>query len=231
MFKKFIAGATVVAATAGVLAVAAPSAQASSKPANAVAALVERSDNNRGDSATDRRWWDHDILVAAAVELGLAEALADKGVVSTVFAPNDFAFRALVADLTGQRVVKVSEEAALAALLDIAALENVNGTGFTGVQVLTETILYHGTAEEIPNLRVRNRDSAPVQTLTGLPETLSDGNFDLEGRFFIRLADNDPDDRDPRFVGRTIKADNSQTVHVINGVLRPLPLEILFPGE
>jgi uncharacterized surface protein with fasciclin (FAS1) repeats len=230
MFKKFLAGATAVAATAGLLAVAAPNAQALSKPDSIVSALVARSDNNPGDSPTDRRWWDNDILIAAADALGLVPTL--QGFDGTVFAPNDYAFRVLVADLTDQRVRNVSEAEALETLVAIAGEADLNGTGISGAAALTETVKYHATAEQIPNLRLRNRDSAPVDTITDLPASLSDGQFDIRGRWWsIRLADDDTDDRDPRYVGRTIEAENGGTVHVIDRVLRPLDLQILFPAD
>lgn len=229
MFKKLIAGATAAATVAGVLAVASPTASATSQPASIFAALSASAANNRDGQATDRNPFDHDILLAAAGALGLVPVL--NGFTGTVFAPNDSAFRALVADLTNTPRWKLSEAKVLDTLLTIAGEPDLNGTGISGAAALTETVKYHVTGEQIPNLRTRARTGAPVDTITDLPTSLSDGTFDLSGRFFVRLVDDDRNDRDPRWFGRTISTADGGTVHVINGVLRPLDLSALFPAD
>jgi uncharacterized surface protein with fasciclin (FAS1) repeats len=229
MFKKLIAGATAAATVVGVLAVASPNASATSQPASIVAALSASAANNRDGQATDRNPFDHDILLAAADALGLVPVL--DGFTGTVFAPTDGAFRALVADLTNTPQWRLSEANVLDTLVAIAGDPDLNSTGIGGAAALTETVKYHVTAEQIPNLRKRARHGAPVDTITELPSSLSDGEFDLSGRFFVRLSDDDRDDRDPRWFGRTIRTADGGTVHVISGVLRPLDLSILFPAD
>lgn len=229
MFKKLIAGATAAATIAGVLAVGAPSASAKAQPDSIVAALSASAANNRNGQATDRNPFDHDILLAAAGALDLVPVL--DGFTGTVFAPTDAAFRALVADLTNTPRWRVSEAKALETLVAIAGQSDLNGTGIGGAAALTETVKYHVSAKQIPNLRREARTVGSVDTITDLPAALSDGEFGLKGRFSVRLVDDDRNDRDPRWFGRTIRTADGGTVHVINQVLRPLDLSILFPDD
>lgn len=46
----------------------------------------------------------------------------------------------------------------------------------------------------------------------------------------MQLVDDD-NDRDPRWFGQTVRAEDGGTIHVISEVLRPLDLAILFPGD
>ncbi len=227
--KTLVAGVAAGAITAGALAVSAPASATGSQPDSIVAAVLASADNNRPGEATDRRAWDTDILREAVIALGLAPALTD--FTGTVFAPNDFAFRRLVADLTDQRVWRVSEAEALDTLLAIAGEADLNGTGISGITALTETVKYHVTGEQIPNLRQRSKAGGPVDTITDLPASLSDGSFDLSGRWFVRLIDDDTNDRDPYYFGSTIGTADGGTIHIISRVLRPLDLQILFPAD
>jgi hypothetical protein len=149
-----------------------------------------------------------------------------------VFAPADASFRGLVADLTNTPVWKLSEAAVLQTLLDIAGTPDLNGTGISGVAALSETVKYHATGAQIPDLR--RPASRSVTTLTQLPALgLSDGTFEIKRPFFglIGLADDDRNDLDPFAFGQTIRTADGGTIHVIAGVLRPLDLAVLFPAD
>ena len=240
--RRLAAAVTVGAALVGAAAVATPAgATGSSQPASIVAALAASAANNPQGSATDGNWNDLDILLAASQALPfdavgnpegpkIVDALT--GFTGTVFAPADAAFRGLVADLTNTPIWKLDEAAVLNALLTIAAEPNLNNTGVSGLAALSETVRYHATGTQIPDLR---RPAArSVATLTQLPALgLSDGTFEIKRPFLglVGLADDDKNDIDPFWFGRTVRAADGGTVHVIAGVLRPLDLAVLFPGD
>jgi hypothetical protein len=236
-------GAALVAGAAffGTAAVAVPaSATGSSQPATIVDALAASAANNPTGSATDNNWNDLDILLAAATVLPfdgldpnsptIAEALRD--FTGTVFAPADASFRGLVADLTNTPIWKLSEADVLNVLLFVAGQTfEVPGVGWVpGTVVLSETVRYHATAAQIPDLR--RPASRSVKTLTQLPALgLSDGVFNIKRPIFgfVSLDDDDPNDLDPFWFGRTVRTADGGTIHVIAGVLRPLDLAALFP--
>jgi hypothetical protein len=237
--RKLTAALIAGAALAGSAAVAS-TATASTQPSSIVAALAASAANNPSGSATDSNWNDQDILLAAAQALpfntlvngGPTIAQALTGFTGTVFAPADAAFRGLVADLTNTPIWKLDEAAVLQRLLTIAGTPNLNGTGISGATALSETIRYHATATQIPDLR--QPASRSVTTLTQLPALgLSDGKFRIKPPFLgiVGLADDDGNDLDPFSFGRTIRTADGGTVHVIAGVLRPLDLAVLFPAD
>ncbi len=240
--RKFTAALIAGAALAGTAAVASPAgATGTAQPASIVDALVASAANNPPGSATDSDWNDLDILLAAAQALpfdavndpgGATIAAALTGFTGTVFAPADASFRALVADLTNTPIWKLSEADVLAALLTIAGTPDLNGTGISGVAALSETVRYHATGAQIPDLR--RPASRSVNTLTQLPALgLSDGTFEIKRPFFtlVGLADDDANDFDPFWFGRTVRTADGGTVHVIASVLRPLDLAALFPSD
>ncbi len=236
-------GAALVAGAAflGTAAVAVPAgATGSSQPATIIDALAASAANNPAGSVTDSNWNDLDILLAAAAVLpfdglaadspSIAEALT--GFTGTVFAPADASFRGLVADLTNTPIWKLSEADVLNVLLAIAGQTfEVPGVGSVpGTVVLSETVKYHATVAQIPDLR--RPASRGVVTLTQLPVLgLSDGMFEIRRPLFgfVSLADDDPKDLDPFWFGRTVRTADGGTIHVIAGVLRPLDLVALFP--
>jgi uncharacterized surface protein with fasciclin (FAS1) repeats len=171
-------------------------------------------------AATDHRWNDFDILLAAVGALGLTDAVAGLNG-ATVFAPADASFRGLVADLTNTPVWKLSEADVLNTLVAIAGEPDLNGTGISGATALTETVLYHVSPENVTNLRSRR---SAIPTLSSLPDTT------IRPLFGFILRDRDGNDLDPFTVSRAITASNG-TVYVIAGVLRPLDLKVLFPGD
>jgi hypothetical protein len=231
------------AAILGSVALAAPAAATgSTQPASIVDALAASAANNPPGSATDNNWNDLDILLAAAGALPfdavnnppdgptIAEALT--GFTGTVFAPADASFRGLVADLTNTPIWQLSEADVLNTLLAVAGTPNLNETGISGAAALSETVKYHATSAQIPNLR--HPGSRTVTTLTQLPALdLSDGTFEIKRPFVgvVGLVDDDPTDLNPFSFGRTIRAADGGTVHVIAGVLRPLDLVGLFPND
>lgn len=240
--RKLAAAVVAGTALAGAAAIAAP-ASATSQPPSIVAALAASAANNPAGSATDRNWSDFDILLAAASALpfdaindpsGPTLAYALTGFTGTVFAPADASFRGLVADLTNTPIWRLSEADVLNTLLAIAGNPDLNGTGIPGVAALSETVRYHVTGQQIPNLRDAARAGTTVTTLTQLPALgLSDGKFKLQGPVFglVGLADDDRNDLDPFWFGQTIRTADGGTIHAIAGVLRPLDLKILFPGD
>jgi hypothetical protein len=240
--RTLTAALIVGAALVGTAAVASPAgATGSAPPPTIVDALAASAANNAPGSLTDKNWNDHDILLAAAQTLpfdavndpqGPRIAAALTGFTGTVFAPADAAFRGLVADLTNTPIWKLSEAAVLDELLKIAAVADLNGTGISGVAALSETVRYHATSAQIPNLR--QPASRSVATLTQLPALgLSDGTFEIKRPFLglVGLADDDRNDFDPFWFGRTVRTGDGGTVHVIAGVLRPLDLAVLFPAD
>ncbi len=106
----------------------------------------------------------------------------------------------------------------------IAGEANLNGSGVSGADALTQTILYHVSGENITNLPKR----AFGANITGLNSvgTNQIDPFNFWG--FVGLQDGDKNDLNPFWVGKTIPASNG-TVHVIAGVLRPLDFKALFP--
>ncbi len=225
------------AALLGSMAVATTaSASGTAPPASIVAALAASAANNPAGSATDNNWNDLDILLAAAKALpfdSLGNPTGPKLVVAligfkgTVFAPADASFRGLVADLTNTPIWKLTEADVLNTLLAVAG-STYQVTGFgpvSGTLLLSETVRYHVTAAQIPNLR--HPVNPRVVTLTQLPLVgLGDGEFDIKAPVFtlVGLKDDDRDDADPFWFGRTVRTADGGTIHVIAGVLRPVDL-------
>ena len=101
MIRKSIAGLT-AAAIAGSLALAAPASADEAPPTLFGAVAASLGDNN--GAATDRNWYDFDILANGVVAAGLDKRLDDKEADElTVFIPNDRAFLGLVAELYGPK--------------------------------------------------------------------------------------------------------------------------------
>lgn len=163
-----------------------------------------------GDGRLDKNPTDFDILAAAVGAAGLAETLDSDDVNLTVFAPNDRAFRRLVADLGGP--AHATETELVGWLVD-----NV------GVETITSVLLYHVVDGEVFSADLPGLDGAEVPTLLGPTFTI---DFSQKGeKIRVRLIDQDPDDKNPRLVlsGVDIDASNG-VVHTINRVLRPIDL-------
>jgi uncharacterized surface protein with fasciclin (FAS1) repeats len=216
---------------------AVPAAAQASAPAdtqNSLFATAAASLGDNGGNATDKNWYDFDILANAVVALGLDGALKDDGPggagvdSATVFAPNDRAFQQLVADITNTPFWKLSEAQTLQALVDVAGVANLNGSGVSGATALTQTVLYHVSGENITNLRSRSF-GADITALNTVGTNKIDPVFVPLVRW-VSLRDGDSNDGNPLWYGRTIGASNG-TIQVISGVLRPLNLDALFPAD
>ncbi|MCU0258875.1 MAG: fasciclin domain-containing protein, partial [Solirubrobacteraceae bacterium] len=158
--KRLLGLMAATALAAGALPAAAQ-ASASDTP-NSLFATAAASLGDNGGNATDKNWYDFDILANAVVALGLDGALKDDGPggsgldSATVFAPNDRAFQQLVADITNTPWWRLSEAQTLQTLLTVAGSSNLNNTGIPGAAALKQTVLYHVSGENITNLRSRS---------------------------------------------------------------------------
>jgi uncharacterized surface protein with fasciclin (FAS1) repeats len=149
-------------------------------------------------SGPDANPYDYDLLIAAVKATGLAPTLADESKTFTVFAPNDRAFKRLVADLSGS--YPASEQAALDAVLATFSVDQIRNV-----------LLYHVVA---------GRSLSPLQVLFAGRLTMANGGTVRPRGFFLR--DETPALRDPRLVlsGLNIRATNG-VIHTINRVLVP----------
>jgi uncharacterized surface protein with fasciclin (FAS1) repeats len=146
----------------------------------------------------DRNPYDYDLLIAAVTATGLAPTLADESKTFTVFAPNDRAFKRLVADLSG--TYPASEQAALDAILATFSVDQIRNV-----------LLYHVVA---------GKKLSPLQVLFARSLTMANGGT-VRPRG-LTLRDETPGLRDPRLVlsGINIQATNG-VIHTINRVLVP----------
>ena len=160
--------------------------------------IVDVAVNASGGGAPDANPHDYDLLVQAVLATGLAPVLADRQQRFTVFAPNDRAFKRLVADLSG--TYQVSEQAALETA--VAAL---------GVEKIKNVLLYHVVA---------GKALGPLQVLFAGRLTMANGGT-VKPRW-LELRDETPALRDPRLVlwALDIRASNG-VIHTIDRVLIP----------
>jgi uncharacterized surface protein with fasciclin (FAS1) repeats len=164
-------------------------------PAGSIVDVAVKASSANGP---DRNPYDYDLLIAAVTATGLAPVLADESKTFTVFAPNDRAFKRLVADLSG--TYPASEQAALDAI----------GKTFSGDQI-RNVLLYHVVA---------GRKLSPLQVLFARSLTMANGGTVRPRGFTLR--DETPALRDPRLVlsGINIQATNG-VIHTIDRVLVP----------
>jgi uncharacterized surface protein with fasciclin (FAS1) repeats len=210
--KKLIAGGVAALTMASGLALAAPAGAAEpAKPTlfGAVAASL----NDNGGKATDRNWYDFDILANGVVAAGLQGALDDPNANLTVFIPNDRAFQALVADLYGFRYWFASESAILGKVVELETAKP--GT-------LATVITYHA----VPG-RIDSKTALSVKPGTELT-TLQGGTIKVYPvKIFgsAILGDNDRNDVDPFLVPGKLDIQASNGIaHGIAFVLRPADL-------
>jgi hypothetical protein len=226
-----LAAALVAALALAVLGTSPAAAATKSTPTILDLVLASKNDNpsdgQGGKRPTDGNWYDTDILREAVGALGLGNAVAGLNG-ATVFAPTDRSFQLLVSDLTNTPFWTLNEAAVLATLVQIAGVPNLNGSGISGAAALTQTVLYHVSPENIPNLRARAA-GANIATANTVGATAIDPRpVPILG--WALLGDGDTNDADPLWYGRTFAASNG-TVHLIQGVLRPLDLAALFPQD
>ena len=164
-------------------------------PAGSIVDVAVKASSANGP---DRNPYDYDLLIAAVTATGLAPTLADESKTFTVFAPNDRAFKRLVADLSG--TYPASEQ---------AALDAISAT-FSGDQI-RNVLLYHVVA---------GKKLSPLQVLFARSLTMANGGTVRPRGFTLR--DETPALRDPRLVlsGINIQATNG-VIHTINRVLVP----------
>jgi hypothetical protein len=227
--RKLIAGVAASVALAGAAAFAGP-ATASAPPPNILGALTADT-----SGVGDGNWNDFDILTALAVELGLAPVLAGDpangkpAFNGTVFAPADASFRGLVADLTNQSIFGLTEQEVLDTLVGLTKGPlQISGVGpVPGDDALRQVVLYHITGDKISDLR--HPANRTVTTLSTLPTALSDNQFTINRSLFgiVGLRDDDSDDLNPFWFGRTIRTADGGTIHAIAGVLRPFDFSLL----
>ena len=163
--------------------------------------IVDVAVNASGGGTPDANPYDYDLLVQALTATGLVPVLADPNARFTVFAPNDRAFKRLVADLTGS--YPESEAAAL----------NTIVTALTPAQI-KNVLLYHVVA---------GRKLGPLQVLFAGSLTMANGGT-IRPRGIVLRDENDAF-RDPRLVlwAINIRASNG-VIHTINRVLVPAQL-------
>lgn len=202
--------AAIAFSTAGLLLGAtalAPSPASAAPRGNTSAAEVLAADGTRFDGT--RR--DFDITEAAV--LAVLDAKPDSAVglltqgreQATVFAPTDFAFFRLVADLTGE-----------APRNEAAALRAVTST--FDIDTIEQVLLYHVVAgQTLGSKKVLAADGGRVETALGK-------HLGVNVRNKVVLADADRDSRNARVTQLDINKGNKQIVHGINRVLRPLDL-------
>jgi serralysin len=128
---------------------------------------------------------------------------------ATVFAPADQSFRGLVVDVTNNFGAFFWTDKQIADTL-LAAVP---------ADVLKTVILYH----------------VGFGTPGGVYDTAAGESLDIQSKrtWFgsLSLRDGDPTDINPFTVGSPINAGNGNTVYVIAGVLRPIELDTLLPGD
>ena len=210
MIRKTIAGLTAAAALAAPLALAAPAS--ASGPPTLFGAVAASLSNNNGN-ATDRNWYDYDILANGVLAAGLQGALDNPDANLTVFIPNDRAFQALIADLVGPKYWFASEATILAEVVKLEAAKP--GT-------LATVITYHAVPGEI-----NSKTALSVPKGTAL-KTLQGGDikvYPLPRLGTAILADQDPNDANPFLVRSKLDIQASNGIaHGISLVLRPIDL-------
>jgi len=144
-----------IAATAVILGLGAATATAKhrgwgGKPAGSIVDVAVKASSADGP---DRNPYDYDLLIAAVTATGLAPTLADESKTFTVFAPNDRAFKRLVADLSG--TYPASEKAALDAILATFTVDQIRNV-----------LLYHVVA---------GKKLSPLQVLFARSLTMANG--------------------------------------------------------
>ncbi len=212
--RRSLAGITAFAAVSAALLIPVGSASASpDAPGTTSLAEVLTADGNQ----FDRNKYDYDIVTEAVLAV-LAEKpdspvglLTDGTVPLTAFIPNDFSFKVLAKDLTGKW--PKSERKAFNAIASAV-----------GIDAIETVLLYH----VIPGATI---DSAAALGANGAALTTAQGGtFTVKvinkTKPYIRLKDNDPNDRNPFLAYRKldINKGNVQIAHGIWFVLRPIDL-------
>jgi uncharacterized surface protein with fasciclin (FAS1) repeats len=208
--RKFTAGLVAGAALAGSVAFAAPASATNSAPPPTLFEAVAASLGDNNGAATDRNWYDFDILANGVLAAGLKDALNDPNADLTVFLPNDRAFQALVADLVGPKYWFANEATILGELVKVETAKP--GT-------LKTVILYHAVSGQIDSTTALSvPKGTPLTTLQGGVINV----YPLPHLGTAILADQDPNDVNPFLVRSKLDIQASNGIaHGISFVLRP----------
>jgi uncharacterized surface protein with fasciclin (FAS1) repeats len=197
---RLVLGASAVAIAGGATVATATTAQ------EPTLADILLSDGDHFDSNP----FDYDIVTEAVLLFpDLVAAASDPDAELTAFLPNDWAFRKLVLNLTGQFLLREKD------VFDaVAAL---------GTDTVATVLTYHIVAgPPISFAAAKQSDHAVLSTLQGSTVTV-----DVKGRHgkVVKLIDNDPNAPNPRVVqGDVGGAAANGYAHGINRVLRPIDL-------
>lgn len=209
--KKYIGAAALALAVAGTALAPAPALAGTASEARAGTTSLAEVLGADGVKF-DGNWGDFDIVEAAAYAVieakpGTAVALlADGKTRLTGFIPTDRAFRALVKDLTGNKLGTEKK-----------VFKAVAGLGIDTVEAV---LLYHVVpGKTLTSDKVVAADGDKIATgLTGATFTVK-----VNGST-VKLKDGDPNDANPKVVVLDINKGNRQVAHAINRVLRPMDL-------
>ena len=209
MRKKFIAALTVVASMAFMAPAAAQETAVDEMPTLAEILLSDSAKDD--ENGFDARSWDYDIVTQAVLLFpDLVEAASDPGAELTAFLPRDGAFRRLVYEISGQWVRAEADVFAAVAGLGVDTVKNV--------------LLYHLVQAKISYKDAKAANGAVLPTL------LEDATITVKVKNFwfwkfVKLVDNDTNDRNPIVVRPNLGGEASNGyAHGINRVLRPIDL-------
>jgi len=220
-FRRTIAATLSAAALAATLAVPASAAEPPSNVAELLAA---------DGVAFDSNWYDFDIVEKAALTVIGAKPgtpvalLADDDATLTVLAPNDRAFQALVASLTGRWYWN---EATVFNKLVEAVSGLAGGDAAKTIDTIEAILLYH----VIPGAALTKADVIGANG-TSVGTALAGASIRIKvypWLGIVSLGDKDPDALNPWVVNsKTDIVAGKSIVHGISLVLRPLDLPRAF---
>jgi len=181
----------------------------SSQPTLAEILLADSGRDNA--NGFDRRSGDFDIVTQLVLQYpDLVAAASNADADLTVFLPNDRAFRRLVHDITGKRIR--SEQRIYNTVMSL------------GEETVLSVLQYHIVPARISYRDALAADGAMLPTL--LPEATVEVDVRRFFRFrFVKLIDNDPNDRDAYVIRRNVGGEAANGyAHGISQVLRPVDL-------
>jgi uncharacterized surface protein with fasciclin (FAS1) repeats len=207
--RKFLVAT--VAAAVGAMAIAPSSASAGHEPDRTLADILLADSAGDDENGFDRNWRDYDIVTEAVLLFpDLVDAASNPDADLTVFLPNDWAFRRLVKDLTGERLRSEADVFAAVASL--------------GTDTVKTVLTYHIVPARISYRDALHANNAEIPTLQG--ETIKVKVRRWFGWFpVVKLVDVDTNDRNPRVNRPNLGGEAlNGYAHGINRVLRPVDL-------
>lgn len=157
---------------------------------------------------------DFDLLLALVGEADLVDTLGSEGPF-TVFAPNDAAFLASIAELGIEGVT--TEEAAAAQLGELVEL-----AGTDSKATLSDLLLYHVVPGKLMSPDVLAQTT--LTTASSQDQTITRGANGVPAKELEDLA---PDQKNPTIITLDVEASNG-VVHIIDRVLWNLPVSPKF---